>query len=53
MSLDKKNILNTDLERRKFLLDVLKKSGQVVMATGFVYSINLIANKNSMRAGAK
>ena len=55
MSLDKKAISSSSKkpERRKFLFEILKKSGQIVMATGFVYSISLIADKNGISAGAK
>ena len=42
-----------ELDRREFLLNVLKNSGRIVLATGMVYTVSLITNKHGNQAGAK
>ncbi|MFZ3228578.1 MAG: hypothetical protein WA160_00110 [Pseudobdellovibrio sp.] len=52
----KDNILSENLNRRNFLVNVLKKSGQITLASSVIYSISLISSDNqfgNMAAGAK
>ncbi|MBC7466050.1 MAG: hypothetical protein H7256_08660 [Bdellovibrio sp.] len=48
-----KKPVSNDTGRREFILQALQASGQVVLASGVIYSATLITNKNGMRAGAK
>lgn len=42
-----------DIDRRLFLLEVVKKTGQIAMATGAIYTVTLATSKNGNNAGAK
>lgn len=39
--------------RRELLFEILKKSGQILIATNVIYSITAITSKNGNTAGAK